>query len=85
MVMKPGTYKGDMIGVNLMIEIKMVFGWIGVAVVSAVLYYVVTYLGSGAINGGFDNDENTALGGWFLGGVMFVAMTMAFAFKEGLI
>ena len=68
-----------------MTEIKMVFGWIGVAVVSAVLYYVVTYLGSGAINGGFDNDENTALGGWFLGGVMFVAMAMAFAFKERLI
>lgn len=68
-----------------MIEMKMVFGWIGVGVVSAVLYYVVTYLGSGAINGGFDCDENTALGGWFLGGVMFVAMAMAFAFKERLI
>ena len=68
-----------------MTEIKMVFGWIGVAIVSAVLYYVVTYLGSGAINGGFDDDENTALGGWFLGGVMFVAMAMAFAFKERLI
>lgn len=68
-----------------MTEIKMVFGWIGVVVVSAVLYYVVTYIGSGAINGGFDNDENTALGGWLLGGAMFVAMTMAFAFKEGLI
>lgn len=79
------TCKEDMTGVNSMTEIKMVFGWIGVAVVSAVLYYVVTYLGSVAINGGFDNDEDTAVGGWFLGGVMFVAMAMAFAFKEGLI
>lgn len=68
-----------------MTEIKMVFGWIGVAVVSAVLYYVVTYLGSVAINGGFDCDEDIAVGGWLLGGVMFVAMAMAFAFKEGLI
>lgn len=68
-----------------MTEIKMVFGWIGVGVVSAVLYYVVTYLGSGAINDGFDYDEDTAVGGWFLGGVMFVAMAIAFAFKEGLI
>ena len=68
-----------------MTEIKMVFGWIGVAIVSAVLYYVVTYLGSGAINGGFDDDENTALGGWLLGGVMFVVMAMILAFEEGLI
>lgn len=68
-----------------MTEIKMVFGWIGVAVVSAVLYYVVTYLGSVAINGGSDCDEDTAVGGWFLGGVMFAAMAMILAFREGLI
>lgn len=68
-----------------MTEIKMVFGWIGVGVVSAVLYSITTYLGSGAINGGFDNDDNTAFGGWFLGGVMFVVMAMILAFREGLI
>lgn len=61
---------------NLLLEI-------GVAVVASLVYYLLTYLGAGIMNGGYADSEKTAWGGWFTGGLLFLAMALILAHALG--
>lgn len=50
-----------------------------VLLISLVVYYGLSYLVSGIINGGFNDDTNTAIGAWVVGGFIFIGIVLLWA------